>query len=437
MGHSIVLASPADPALNRADEALAARLLDQLLRAGVERAVAAPVQPHAARLSSGRRGLSVVAIRAIRVFYTAHAGLEKFMGEVCKEAGFDASVCALTRSTGLSLAESLVLAAQTSEADPAGLIGEATCFFSYSWTGTRLGDMLTAIERKLVALEADDGRARYVWVDMFAASQNLLSGAYLPAGADARQALKLADPAAYAARKEDTDHIFDDALDGVRDLLLYASPLLGEWTAPPQPYLLADRGEPPAEWRRRGPGAMTRAWCMFELVSSLARGARLHVVLSPADVEGFEELLTTQFDEIAKVIAALDARDAQISKTEDREYILKSVAKLDGGLGAVTAVVCAAMREWLAAEGAAAVARLPRGTRGTSRLLMSYVRLLQDQGKLDEAAPLFREALDARRATLGDRHPDTLTSINNMASLLQAQGKLDEAAVLRREAAPR
>ena len=252
-------------------DTLAAQLLDQLLHAGVERAVAAPVQPHAARLSSGRRGLSVVAIRAIRVFYAAHSGLEKFMGDVCKEAGFDASVCALTRSTGLSLAESLVLVAQTSEADPAGLIGEATCFFSYSWTGTRLGDMLTAIERKLVALEADDGRARYVWVDMFAASQNLLSGAYLPAGADARQALKLADPAAYAARKEDTDHIFDDALDGVRDLLLYASPLLGEWTAPPQPYLLADRGEPPAEWRRRGPGAMTRAWCMFELVSSLAR----------------------------------------------------------------------------------------------------------------------------------------------------------------------
>ena len=66
-----------------------------------------------------------------------------------------------------------------------------------------------------------------------------------------------------------------------------------------------------------------------------------------------------------KVIAALDARDAQISKAEDREYILASVARLDGGLGAVTTVVCAAMREWLAAEGAAAVARLPRGTRGT------------------------------------------------------------------------
>jgi hypothetical protein len=43
-------------------------------------------------------------------------------------------------------------------------------------------------------------------------------------------------------------------------------------------------------------------------------------------------------------------------------------------------------------------------------------------GKLGEAEPLCREALAVRRETLGDRHPDTLTSINNMAGLLQAQG---------------
>ena len=61
-------------------------------------------------------------------------------------------------------------------------------------------------------------------------------------------------------------------------------------------------------------------------------------------------------------------------------------------------------------------------------------RLLKDQGKLDEAGVLYREALEARRATLGDRHPHTLTSMNNLGSLLRDQGKLDEAGVLYREA---
>ena len=51
-----------------------------------------------------------------------------------------------------------------------------------------------------------------------------------------------------------------------------------------------------------------------------------------------------------------------------------------------------------------------------------------------EAEPLFREALQKRRSTLGDAHPDTLTSMNNLAELLRAQGKFGEAEPLFREA---
>jgi len=43
--------------------------------------------------------------------------------------------------------------------------------------------------------------------------------------------------------------------------------------------------------------------------------------------------------------------------------------------------------------------------------------LLQDQGKLSAAEPLFWEALEGSRRTLGDTHPFTLTGINNLASL--------------------
>ena len=55
-------------------------------------------------------------------------------------------------------------------------------------------------------------------------------------------------------------------------------------------------------------------------------------------------------------------------------------------------------------------------------------------GKLDEAEPLCREALDARRATLGDKHPKTLVSVSSLASLFQSQGKLVQAEALYREA---
>ncbi|KAJ1618984.1 Tetratricopeptide repeat-domain-containing protein, partial [Pavlovales sp. CCMP2436] len=53
--------------------------------------------------------------------------------------------------------------------------------------------------------------------------------------------------------------------------------------------------------------------------------------------------------------------------------------------------------------------------------------LLEDQGKLDEALPLYMRALKGCEEQLGASHPDTLTSVNNLAMLLEAQGKLDEA----------
>ena len=46
---------------------------------------------------------------------------------------------------------------------------------------------------------------------------------------------------------------------------------------------------------------------------------------------------------------------------------------------------------------------------------------------MNEAEPLYREALEVRRRTLGDTHLSTLISINNLASLLQGKGKLFEA----------
>merc|ERR1719424_468310 len=60
--------------------------------------------------------------------------------------------------------------------------------------------------------------------------------------------------------------------------------------------------------------------------------------------------------------------------------------------------------------------------------------LLKNQGDLDGAEALYREALAASRETLGDRHPSTLTSINNLGLLLKKKADLDGAEALYHEA---
>ena len=48
---------------------------------------------------------------------------------------------------------------------------------------------------------------------------------------------------------------------------------------------------------------------------------------------------------------------------------------------------------------------------------------LNAQGKYGAAEPLFQKALAIRLKVLGEDHPDTATSYNNLASNLDAQGK--------------
>jgi tetratricopeptide (TPR) repeat protein len=66
--------------------------------------------------------------------------------------------------------------------------------------------------------------------------------------------------------------------------------------------------------------------------------------------------------------------------------------------------------------------------------LNNLAGLYQAQGRYAEAEPLSQEALQARRETLGSRHPDTLTSLNTLASLYRAQGRYLEAELLYQEA---
>ena len=63
--------------------------------------------------------------------------------------------------------------------------------------------------------------------------------------------------------------------------------------------------------------------------------------------------------------------------------------------------------------------------------------LLMSQAKFEEAETLIAEALEKRRRTLGDDHPDTLQSMSHFGTVLQARGRVDESEPYHREALER
>jgi len=57
----------------------------------------------------------------------------------------------------------------------------------------------------------------------------------------------------------------------------------------------------------------------------------------------------------------------------------------------------------------------------------------RDQGRWKEAEELVVQMMETRKRVLGQEHPDTLASMNNLAFLLESQGKYDAAEPLYRE----
>jgi len=76
----------------------------------------------------------------------------------------------------------------------------------------------------------------------------------------------------------------------------------------------------------------------------------------------------------------------------------------------------------------------PTQPEATSWLLDRAATYLQYRvGNYPEAKSLFVAAFDIRRRTLGEEHPDTLYSINNLATVLRAMGEFDEARQLNQQ----
>ena len=53
--------------------------------------------------------------------------------------------------------------------------------------------------------------------------------------------------------------------------------------------------------------------------------------------------------------------------------------------------------------------------------------LYQSQGRYEEAEPLYLECIKGRRRILGNKHPDTISTIYNLGDMYRTQGDMVKA----------
>ena len=97
---------PGPPPDLQAAAARTVRLLESL--AAKEERVEWPVLSNSERRRSGQRGMTRAFLFGVKAFFEQHGALDKTMQDIVNEDGFPFSACELTKSTGLSLTETLV-----------------------------------------------------------------------------------------------------------------------------------------------------------------------------------------------------------------------------------------------------------------------------------------------------------------------------------------
>ena len=98
--------APMTPTARAAAQARTVRLLESL--AAKEERIDRPVLSNSERWRSGQRGMTRALLFGVKAFFEQHNALDKTMQDIVNEPGFPFSACELTKSTGLSLTETLV-----------------------------------------------------------------------------------------------------------------------------------------------------------------------------------------------------------------------------------------------------------------------------------------------------------------------------------------
>ena len=298
-------------------------------------------------------------------------------------------------------------------------VGHADIFVSHAWS-YKFVDLIATLQehrRRRFAINPNMPEPHY-WIDIFAVNQhNLFGSSELP--------------------------MLKDVIAASKEVLVTLSP-----------------------WDH--PVALTRIWCLFEILTAMTSDTPITVELPPNDVAAFDAALSDDFSNIRSSLCHIDSANAQATNPIDLQRIREQI-KSTVGFTALNTLVKDRLRAWLLETvdsrlsdrlrhmpsphsevntvSAQASPAPPNDACDTDRLtansraklrdsdwLHSVAGFLGEFGKLDRAAALYDAVLQIRLQILGEHHAATISAANDLGFLLpKVQRAQDAVSLLQRQ----
>ena len=194
----------------------------------------------------------------------------------------------------------------------------------------------------------------------------------------------------------------------------------------------------------RTPIPLTRAWCIWEIWSTIDSKSDLIVVMPPSEEATFERLIMEEFNTIVETLSKVDSINSQAFVEDDRKNIHQIIdEQCLGGHGAVDRAICDSMRIWFTSACQRILKKLQipvdnednkfENTRTEEeirkmwKMVNNVGKLVRKMGQLNETERLYRLCLHGRTKAFGENDKDTLNSVNNLSFLMRQLGRFDEA----------
>eukprot|EP00051_Salpingoeca_urceolata_P024106 m.420525 g.420525 ORF g.420525 m.420525 type:complete len:797 (-) comp20189_c0_seq14:457-2847(-) len=189
------------------------------------------------------------------------------------------------------------------------------------------------------------------------------------------------------------------------------------------------------------PIPVERAWCLFELHTTLSSGTPLTLLLPPGEGQALVDAVRDDYESLVRAMADVSVSHAQASRESDRDMILRAIDETEMGRAGMDEQIKKQLREWCLqrAEASAieaaerldlegvSVGQQSAEAKRASKTCNEVGNTLWQNGKAEEAMQLYKRGLAIDLKTLGENHPETATSLSNIGSAFYNQGDYDNA----------